>query len=287
MPKLVSLIDGSMYTQSVCDLSTFFAKRLEAAITVVHVLGRREASDANSEANLSGSIGLGARTALLAELADLDEQKAKLANKRGRAMLEDARDYIEAAGVAGVDIKLRHAEIVETVSDFEDDEVDLFVIGKRGIGANFDQMHLGSNLERVVRSSHKPVLVASRAFRPIKKFLIAFDGGNSAWKAVEYAARLECFNDLECHLITSNDGVTSNTGGLERAERVMRDAGYVVSSEVVNGDPEETIAEKVEQGEFDLLLMGAYGHSRIRNLIIGSTTTEMIRFCKVPVLLFR
>jgi nucleotide-binding universal stress UspA family protein len=33
--------------------------------------------------------------------------------------------------------------------------------------------------------------------------------------------------------------------------------------------------------------MGAYGHSRIRNLFVGSTTTEMIRSCKVPILLFR
>jgi len=37
----------------------------------------------------------------------------------------------------------------------------------------------------------------------------------------------------------------------------------------------------------NLLVMGAYGHSRIRYLIIGSTTTEMIRTCKIPVLLFR
>jgi len=33
--------------------------------------------------------------------------------------------------------------------------------------------------------------------------------------------------------------------------------------------------------------MGAYGHSRIRNLVIGSTTTEMLRSCTVPVMLFR
>jgi len=36
-----------------------------------------------------------------------------------------------------------------------------------------------------------------------------------------------------------------------------------------------------------LLVMGAYGHSRIRNLVIGSTTTEMLRICPVPVMLFR
>ena len=36
-----------------------------------------------------------------------------------------------------------------------------------------------------------------------------------------------------------------------------------------------------------MLVMGAYGRSRIRSLIIGSTTTEMIRSCKVPVVLMR
>ncbi len=33
--------------------------------------------------------------------------------------------------------------------------------------------------------------------------------------------------------------------------------------------------------------MGAYGHSRIRSLIIGSTTTSLIRLCKVPVVPLR
>jgi len=47
------------------------------------------------------------------------------------------------------------------------------------------------------------------------------------------------------------------------------------------------IADTVESEQFDLLVMGAYGHSRIRNLIIGSTTTQMIGACKVPVMLFR
>ena len=284
MPKIVSLVDGSMYSHSVCDISAFFANRLNASITVVHVLGRREVSD--DTANLSGSIGLGARTALLEELADVDAQKAKLANRRGRAILEDAREYLADAGISDIEVKLRHAEIVETIADFERD-VDLIVIGKRGIGADFDQMHLGSNLERVVRSSQKPVLVASRAFRPIKKFLIAFDGGNSAWKAVEYALNLDCFSDLQCHLITVSGGATSNTASLERATAAMSDVGYNVTSEVLQGEPENAIAEKVDDGDYDLLLMGAYGHSRIRNLIIGSTTTEMLRSCKIPVLLFR
>jgi len=34
-------------------------------------------------------------------------------------------------------------------------------------------------------------------------------------------------------------------------------------------------------------VMGAYGHSRVRQFILGSTTTTLIRTCTVPVLLFR
>ncbi|MFN3316727.1 MAG: DHHW family protein, partial [Raineya sp.] len=43
--------------------------------------------------------------------------------------------------------------------------------------ADFAKGHLGSNLERIVRASHKPVFVASRAFKPISKVLVAYDGG--------------------------------------------------------------------------------------------------------------
>ena len=60
-----------------------------------------------------------------------------------------------------------------------------------------------------------------------------------------------------------------------------------MTSEIAEGQPEHLIAVRAEAHDFDLLIMGAYGHSRIRSLLIGSTTTAMIRACKVPVLLFR
>ncbi|WP_346433142.1 universal stress protein [Breoghania sp.] len=47
------------------------------------------------------------------------------------------------------------------------------------------------------------------------------------------------------------------------------------------------MAEKGEREGFHLLVMDAYGHSRIRSFVIGSTTSEMMRSCKVPILLFR
>jgi nucleotide-binding universal stress UspA family protein len=67
----------------------------------------------------------------------------------------------------------------------------------------------------------------------------------------------------------------------------LRDAGYAVEANFIQGQPDTAIAAYAESKKIDLLVMGAYGHSRLRNLIIGSTTTEMLRSCKIPVMLFR
>lgn len=74
---------------------------------------------------------------------------------------------------------------------------------------------------------------------------------------------------------------------LDWAASHLRHKGYVVHAEIVDEEPEKLIAERVASENIDLLVMGAYGHSRIRNLFVGSTTTEMIRSCKVPILLYR
>ena len=60
-----------------------------------------------------------------------------------------------------------------------------------------------------------------------------------------------------------------------------------MTAEIIPGKPEEAISQRISARGIGLLVMGAYGHSRIRNLVIGSTTTEMLRICPVPVMLFR
>jgi len=284
MTKLVALVDGSIYSQSVCDHVAWIAGRTGSSVEVLHVLGRRETSSAPQD--LSGSISLGARTALLEELSALDEQRAKLSQKRGRAILEDAKALLEKAGVAAVTAKLRIGDIVETVAESEGD-ADLIVIGKRGEGADFAASHLGSNLERIVRSSAKPVFVASRAFTPIERFLVAYDGGVSSMKAVDHIARSQLFAGLECRLLMVGHDTTDNRRQVEGAKALLEGAGYTVSADVVPGQPDTVISEIVRDEKIGLLVMGAYGHSRIRSLVIGSTTTEMVRSCKIPVMLFR
>jgi len=196
--KIVALVDGSIYSASVCDHAAWMSQRTGAPVELIHVLGRREASDTQDH---SGAIRLGARTALLEELAELDAQRAKLISHRGRAILEDARAILDKDGVLEITTRLRHGDIVEAVAEVEKD-ARVILIGKRGEAADFAKGHLGSNLERIVRASHKPVFVASRAFKPISKVLVAYDGGASAMKAVDHIARSPLFQGLAVRVVT-------------------------------------------------------------------------------------
>lgn len=281
--KIIALVDGSIYSESVCHHAAWIAQRTQAPVELIHILGRREAPE---QSDLSGAIRLGARSKLMEELAELDAQRAKLVSHRGRAILEDARAIVDRDGVTGITTRLRHGDVVEAIAEIEG-EARVIVIGKRGEAADFAKGHLGSNLERIVRAAHRPVFVAARAFRPIETVLVAHDGGRSAMKAVDHIARSSFFANLAVTVVTVGAGTPEVRKGLDDACALLAAAGIRAESRIVPGQPEVELGKLVDQDGFGMLVMGAYGHSRIRSLVIGSTTTEMMRSCKVPVLLLR
>ncbi len=106
-------------------------------------------------------------------------------------------------------------------------------------------------------------------------------------KSIDFIATHNMLSGLECHLLSVGEETVQMRKLIEGAAALLREAGYNVEAQIAQGQADTVITNKVASDNIDLLVMGAYGHSRIRNLIIGSTTTQMIRSCKVPVLLFR
>ncbi len=138
-----------------------------------------------------------------------------------------------------------------------------------------------------MRASHRPVFVTSRAFRPIDKVLVAYDGGRSAMKAVDHIARSSLFSALAVTIVTVGPETSEASAGLVDAKARLDAAGIETDTRMVPGQPETEPAGLKERDGVGSVVMGAYGHSRIRALVIGSTTTEMVRTCAVPVLLMR
>ncbi len=284
MDKILTLLDGSAYSESVCHHTAWIAKRLDASIEALHVLGRREGGAASND--LSGALRLGARSALLEKLTALDEERAKLAQAKGHAILEDAKAIFEKDGISQVTERLRKGDLLDAVREVEKD-VRVITIGKRGEGSEYATGHLGSNLERIVRTSKVPVFVASREFRPISRVLVAYDGSASAKVAIERMSNSPVFTDLDICVLCVGRGDAATQAVVAEAVAKLKGAGLQATSRVVAGEPEDILGTLMAEEGFDLLVMGAYGHSRIRNLIIGSTTTAMIQTVRKPVLLYR
>ena len=250
---------------------------------LVHVLGRR--ADRSSEpADLSGSLRLGARSALLEKLARHDEERAVLARERGRAVLEDAKARMITAADIEVTTRLRTGDLAEAIAELEP-ETRFAIIGKRGEAADFETMALGSNVDRVVRATNRPILIASRAFKPIRRFLFAYDGSPPAGRALQRLLSKSVLDGLDCHILGVGSG-GSIRKGLGAAAEALRRSGFAVTEHLLEGEPEAEIMKSVADHEIDLLVLGKSGSSRLRQLFIGSTTLELMRTCTVPVLIF-
>lgn len=283
MEHILACIDASSYADSVCDLAAWASKRLAMPVELLHVVQRSDAVAARGDR--SGAIGLGVKTSLMEELVEMEAADARLKVERGRVLLAAGEKRLREAGAFDVRTLHRHGGIVETILEREAD-ARVVVIGKRGASHEFAAGHIGSKLERVVRASTKPVLVASREYAEPRSIVFAYDASPAAKRALGRLIESPLFAGIPVNVVMADADNEAHRRALSDAVLRLGDEREVTTT-LEPGKPEAVIAKVVEQTPGAMLMMGAYGHSPIRTLIVGSTTTTMIRTVRVPVLLVR
>lgn len=287
MDKVIACVDGAGYTASVCDYATWAAQRLSVPLEFLHALDRHP--ERAPVTDFSGSIGLGAQESLLEELGALDEKRSLLAQRHGREVLDAVVARAKAAGLTEVAGRQRHGGLVESMLDLEP-SARLFAMGQHhhveGHGTA-GRRHLDHNVERAIRALQRPVLVASAEFQAPRKFAIAFDGSATGRKMVETVAASPMLKTLDCDVVMSGEENAQRNEQLRWAQTTLAAAGFQVQAHIFVEEPEAVLPGYIERMGIDLLVMGAYGHSRIRHLIVGSTTTTLLRTSPVPVLILR
>ena len=285
MNKVYACIDGLVSTAAVIDCAAWSAQRLNAPLEFLHVLEHQP--DRAALSDYSGAIGLGAQEALLLELSELDARRSKLAQDAARQLLACARDRATALGVTQLDGRLRHGELVDTLQEAEAD-ARLFVLGEHYHATRPSRIHLDHHVERVIRSVKRPVLVAAQErFEAPDRFVMAFDGSATARKTVAMVATSPLLKGLPVLVAMAGADNATTQQQLEWARGTLEAVGFEVTLAVVPGEPEQALPALVQSEGAGLLVMGAYGHSRIRQLIVGSTTTTLLRLSEVPVLILR
>ena len=113
------------------------------------------------------------------------------------------------------------------------------------------------------------------------------DGSAPANRALTIAAGLTEDLGLTLAVVTVSSDNVAGRNLLAEAESFFTPHGIEASTILERGTPSDAILTAVEREGSDLLIMGAYGHSRVRELLLGSTTDAILRRAKVPVLLYR
>jgi nucleotide-binding universal stress UspA family protein len=282
MPAILTCTDGSAYAPSLYQITAWAAARLAASVEVLHVYPPAPPFYI-PPVNFMGDPSMGSASLALPELTAISDAQEKEAHAAALSLLQEAADALRAAGVPEPGLTAMAGTLPEVLAAWAR-PLDLLLLGKRGESTGHKHGPLGSQLETVIRQSPWPVLVASHDFRPIRRFLVSFDDSPAAHAALHHVVDSPLLRGLPCDLVMAGDPTDENREALDSARAFLERGGFEAQEFLMQGDPETVSAWEVSANQIDLLVMGAYSHSRFLQFFIGSTTTEIIRRCRVPVL---
>src|SRR4029077_947867 len=125
-------------------------------------------------------------------------------------------------------------------------------------------------------------------FAEITRPLLAYDGSQRASAGMHAAAEVASALSLPLTVIhVAREESTNGTRVLDEARRYLHSYGLALTCETVSGYPHQRIVEIIRERDHDLLFIGAYGHSRIIEMVLGSTTEFVLRNSPCPVFLAR
>lgn len=145
--------------------------------------------------------------------------------------------------------------------------------------------------EAVIFGSGRPCVLLPNywngRFRLFERPLIAWDAGRAAARALADALPL-LRRAQEVFLIVVAPEQSAAAQSIPAVERWLNDHGVRVHWERVDGTggtAAAAIAERARGVQADLLVMGAFGHSRVRDFILGGVTRSILADPKLPILL--
>ncbi|MCX8073120.1 MAG: universal stress protein [Candidatus Binatia bacterium] len=271
-------LDGSEHARTASRYALWLGQKLEATVIGLHVVDI-VSIEGSFFHDISGSLGF-------EPYLDFSSKMREVLHERGKAILEEFRARAVDAGVRH-DTILTMGIVPNELADAAK-TADLVAIGHRGVNEKFVTGLLGSTAENVTRRSPKPVLVCPLQFNEIGNPLLAYDGSQRAAAAMHSAAEFCTVLRLPLTVLTVHRDEATGRKILQEASTYLKAYSIEVKLELQQtGNAPERIANYLREHRHDLLFIGAYGHSRIIELVLGSTTEYVLRNASCPVFLHR
>jgi len=274
-------LNGSEAARPVLETAMGFARDVGFHLEVLHV--RPDAKDTIP------LLGEGMSVAMVEDMIGMADEEAASRSTRARAMFDDVRQALgvaiadqpndaQTATTSWVEEAGREDEIVARRGRLNDLVVALRPFADADVSATV-------TLNAALFETGRPALVIPPAGAPGfgKRVAISWNGSAQSAKAVSAARRVLGRADHVLVLVADSP----RTAGVRADELANYLKWHGVSADTrtfegTNQDVPGLLLEECKKVEADLLVMGAYTHSRMRQLILGGVTRHVLDHADIP-----
>jgi nucleotide-binding universal stress UspA family protein len=277
MKKILVPVDFSEHSEYALEVAASIAKQQNAELLVVHMMGLSESLTNKNESK---------------EIMEA-MYYMKLAQKRFADFLD--KDYLEGLNVTDI---VHNYRVFSELNDVaQDNHADLLVMGSHG-SSGLSEVFVGSNTEKVVRTSNIPVLVIKKRRKDFKfeNVVYACDFEKKSIPAYQRAMDFFDLFDAEVHLLYINLPAERfrSTGQMEDRVRdflLKADQSKFDNLDKVvyrnNYSVEEGIYTYSNKINADLIAVSTNGRRGLAHFFFGSIGEDVANHADVPVLTFK
>lgn len=220
--------------------------------------------------------------------AEIEAAQNKIAVESMSRAEEVFRKQTSAAGLHDIEWQTAYTEPVQAVSS-RAQYADLVVIGQSdskddsGVDMDFP--------ERLVLTAARPVLILPNAgdFPTIgKRIIVAWNGSQEAIRAISNATPFLRSADKVYVMVVNSETITKEIIQSENMVRYLERLGIQAEVKDLHGieiDVGNALLSSASDLSADLIVMGCYGHSRLREWVLGGATRTILESMTVPILM--
>jgi nucleotide-binding universal stress UspA family protein len=235
----------------------------------------------NADEALEQAVHLGLRFKSKIVVVHIKETKGtgRRASDSGE-LLQRAAERVKDAGLAVETVAKQGHPDVELAALARD--VDTVLVGRRGRSSPADV--LGKTVSSLIRIAERSVIVCASKPSPMNACAVAYDGRETAQRALELVARFASVTHSTVHVIHATIDPAMGTMVVGEAEAVLSLQGVEFVTHLEQGTPGEAVARVIERTKCDALFAGAHV-GKGRSAVTVSHAEEILLHTDIPVVI--
>ena len=289
------------------EMTVFLAKPFNSQVTLMHVVPNEPVSlpsknfaERENYAPISNATGQFPRTLKsppIKEYAIPDEVAQEISEgymAEGQTLLTQATLRFKQENIPQKERLVEGANTAETIiKETESGNYDLVIMGNSEGEGKEPDFHLGSVAEKVSSAAKIPVLIV-RQKTEVRRILVPVEGSEKDMHALQKADAIADAVRAKVVLLHVQEAslLRLRPEAKEMGLQILKDAaeqfkGLRVEQKLASGDPAKVIIVEAEQIGADLIIMARGGRGTLRGFFLGSVSSHVLHYSKIPMLLVK